>query len=71
MSGTVLDELLDSVPDGAVRDVRVGAFWTAVVAEVAGARHCGLASNLHRGGHVHGPTVDVGKAGTLTEQRGR
>lgn len=71
MRGTVLDELLDSVPDGQVCDVRVGAFWTAVVAEVAGTRCCGLASNLHRGGHVHGPAVTVGEAGALTERTGR
>ena len=68
MSGTLLDELLATLPEGTVRDVRVGVFWTAVVAEVEGSTRCGLASNLHRAGHVHGPTVDVGEAGSLTEQ---
>jgi uncharacterized protein (DUF4213/DUF364 family) len=71
VSGTILDELLDGLPDGTVRDVRVGVFWTAVVVEVDGDPRCGLASNLHRTGHVHGPSVDVGEAGALTERGGR
>lgn len=68
MSGTVLDDLISALPDGSVRDVRVGVFWTAVVVEREGALRCGLASNLHRAGHVHGPSVDVADAGSLTEQ---
>jgi len=71
VSGKILDDLLAVIPDGVVRDVRVGVFWTAVVAEVDGAPRCGLASNLHRKGHDHGPTVDVGDAGSLTERSAR
>lgn len=67
MSTPVLDELLAALPEGPVRDVRVGVFWTAVVIEVDGSLRCGLASNLHRAGHIHGPSVDVGEAGSLTE----
>jgi uncharacterized protein (DUF4213/DUF364 family) len=49
----------------------VGVFWTAVVVDSGGERRCGLASNLHRTGHTHGPTVDVGQAGALTELAAR
>jgi hypothetical protein len=30
----LIDELLATLPDGPVRDVRIGAFWTAVVEAV-------------------------------------
>jgi uncharacterized protein (DUF4213/DUF364 family) len=71
MRRTVVDDLLASIPDGVVRDIRVGAFWTAVVAEVEGGRRCGLASNLHREGHCHSGGTGVGKAGTLLERGAR
>ena len=51
-----IDELLTTLPDGPVQDIRVGAFWTAVVVELEGHRRCGLASTLrdiddyHNGG---------------------
>ena len=32
----LIDELLTTLPDGEVWDVRVGAFWTAVVVDVDG-----------------------------------
>ena len=32
----LVDELLTTLPDGSVREVRIGAFWTAVVVEVTG-----------------------------------
>ena len=32
----LVDELLTTLPDGPVRDLRVGAFWTAVVAKECG-----------------------------------
>ena len=71
---TVIDDLLAAVPAGQERilDVRIGAAWTAVVAEVDGARRCGLAATLSRIGH-DGPSVrDAGHctnaaAGTLCE----
>ncbi len=64
-------ELLDGLPDGAVLDLRVGAFWTAVVTELDGQRRCGLASNLREVAHhhSHGPAVQA--AGRLTESSAR
>ena len=42
----LIDELLSTLPDGPVRNIQVGAFWTAVVVELEGHRRCGLASTL-------------------------
>jgi uncharacterized protein (DUF4213/DUF364 family) len=53
---SLIDELLTTLPDGEVWDVRVGVFWTAVVVELGGHRRCGLASTVrdhddhHNGG---------------------
>jgi len=55
-----LDDLISAVPaDAPVREVRVGAFWTAVWS-----RSCGLASTLGSGEHEHGATF-VAEAGRL------
>ena len=66
----LIESLLSTLPDGSVLDVQVGVFWTAVVAETAGRRHCGLASTLQSGNHHHeGPPVRA--AGRLLEHTGR
>jgi hypothetical protein len=54
----VIDQLLAAVQidRSCILDVRIGAAWTAVVAEVEGARRCGLAATLSRLGH-DGPSV--------------
>lgn len=64
---SVIDDLLVTLPDGVVRDVRVGVFWTAVVVEVEGRRRCGLASTLRIEDHHHGDEPDVRDAGRLAE----
>lgn len=48
---SIIDDLLTRLPAGTVVDVRVGAFWTAVVVEVAGQQRCGLASTLRNNDH--------------------
>jgi uncharacterized protein (DUF4213/DUF364 family) len=64
----LLDDLLATLPDGSLGDVRVGAFWTAVVVEVDGRSSCGLASTLRGGhGHHHGGGAAVRDAGQLIE----
>jgi hypothetical protein len=63
-----MDQLLAAVPTDHSRilDVRIGAAWTAVVAEVGGARRCGLAATLSRLGH-DGPSVrDAGSLHTYS-----
>ena len=69
---SLIDDLLNSLPEGVVQDVRVGAFWTAVVVEVGGERRCGLASSLRPDDdHHHGGGPAVKDAGRLMEQSGR
>jgi uncharacterized protein (DUF4213/DUF364 family) len=60
---SLIDELLSTLPDGNVLDVRIGLHWTAVVVGVDGIRRCGLASTL-TADHEHGE-VDVPHAGRL------
>lgn len=62
-----LEKLLASLADGAVRQVCVGAFWTAVVIEQEGQRRCGLAASLRPDGQ-HGSGPAVHDAGSLSER---
>jgi uncharacterized protein (DUF4213/DUF364 family) len=71
LSLKIIDELLSSLPDGPVRELQVGAFWTAVVVEVAGQRRCGLASTLRQNNHHHDGQPAVHDAGRLAESSGR
>jgi uncharacterized protein (DUF4213/DUF364 family) len=57
-----------SRPDVPVREVRIGAFWTAVVLENGG---CGLASALRDDDHHHHGQNPVRGAGHLHERRAR
>jgi uncharacterized protein (DUF4213/DUF364 family) len=64
----LIDDLLAVLPDGTVQDIRVGAFWTAVVVEVEGHRQCGLASTLRNDSHHHNRRPSVEDAGRLTKR---
>lgn len=61
---SLMDDLIVSLPDGKVIDVRIGLNWTAVVAEVGGERRCGLASTLVPT-HDHTVHPEVPPAGKL------
>ncbi len=64
-----IEMLLESVrTDASVRQVLVGAFWTAVVLDTDPPR-CGLASTLREASHPEGPPVPL--AGRLLEYSGR
>jgi uncharacterized protein (DUF4213/DUF364 family) len=64
-----IDKLLDSLHgDAPVRQILVGAFWTAVVVETDPPR-CGLASTLRA--ESGGPWPPVVRAGRLMERGGR
>lgn len=66
---SLIQDLLEVVSDGEVKEVQIGLHWTAVSVNVAGVLRCGLASTLH-GPHQHsGP--DVPQAGHLTELSAR
>jgi uncharacterized protein (DUF4213/DUF364 family) len=68
----LIDELLTTLPDGSVRDIRVGAFWTAVVVEFDGHRRCGLASTLHDDDdHHHGGGPDIRDSCLLMDRSAR
>jgi len=67
----VIDELLVTLPEGPVQDVRVGAFWTAVVIEAEGRRRCGLASTPRSDEHHYGGGPAVPNAGRLAERSAR
>jgi len=59
------------LPDGPVRDVRVGAFKTAVVVECEGRLRCGMASTPRDDDHHYGGGPAVRDAGSLAERGGR
>jgi uncharacterized protein (DUF4213/DUF364 family) len=65
----LLKDLLATLPDGRVAHVNIGLHWTAVVVEMDGQPHCGLASTLHND-HQHG-RPDVPQAGELEALSGR
>jgi uncharacterized protein len=63
---SLLDRLLHSLDAGTVADVVIGLHWTAVVADVAGERRCGLASTVRAFHDDDQP--DVLAAGHLQER---
>ena len=66
---SIIEALLQSLhTDALVRQVLVGAFWTAVVLDTDPPR-CGLASTLRGATHDEGPPVP--RAGRLLERSGR
>jgi len=66
---TTIERLLDSLDrDAPVRQILVGAFWTAVVLDTDPLR-CGLASALRA--ETGGPWPPVVRAGRLMEKSGR
>ena len=75
---SIIDDLLATLPflpptsggdrGGAVREVRIGAFWTAVVLEDGG---CGLASALRDDDHHHHSQNPVRGAGHLHQRSTR
>ncbi len=68
---SLINEILTTLPDGTVQEVRVGAFWTAVVVEISGKQCCGLASTLRNDDHHHGGGPAVPDAGRLMEYSAR
>lgn len=62
MTSALMNDLLASLPDAPVLDVRVGLSWTAVVVDVAGERRCGLAATLReQEGHHARPVPGAGR----------
>jgi uncharacterized protein (DUF4213/DUF364 family) len=61
---SITEDLLKSLPEGKVIEVRIGTHWTAVVVEVSGEVRCGLASTLLMS-HDHHKEPDILEAGAL------
>lgn len=66
---SITDQLLADLPsDADVVDVRIGAFWTAVVVQRRGRLSCGLASALRGDDHHQDGHFPVQDAGALHER---
>ena len=65
----LLNDLLETLPEGEVLKVRIGVHWTAVVVDVNGEQRCGLASTL-RDDHKHHGEPEVPEAGSLEAMPG-
>jgi uncharacterized protein (DUF4213/DUF364 family) len=65
--GRLLGSLRADMEGWRTRDVRIGAFWTAIVLEAPTGVYAGLASTLGGGQHLHGSEPDVRRAGELLE----
>lgn len=64
MTKIFFDDILTTLPDGCVLDVRMGLNWTVVVVEIDSGVRCGLASTL-RGDHKHTGEPTIQRAGNL------
>lgn len=62
-------QVLDSLQDRRVLEIRVGLRWTAVVVDKGGQIQCGLASTLETD-HTHSRTPSVPEAGQLEGSKG-
>lgn len=66
---SITDKLLAALSGGAtVQEVRIGAFWTAVVVEREGKLRCGLAAALRGEDHHQSGRFPVHEAGQLLER---
>ena len=66
MKQTLLNsKLIDSLPDGTVRQVSVGMMWTAVVVEIDGSIQGGIAATLKNPGYEHSRLPLVSNPGEL------
>ncbi len=59
------ESVLADLGDGPVVDVRMGAYWTAVVIELTGEKRCGLAASFFPDDHYHSGDFDMPHAGKL------
>ena len=62
----LIQELIDMLPQGEVKEICVGAFWTAVVVQTDAGQQCGLATTMKDGDdHHHTGKAAVTDAGDL------
>jgi uncharacterized protein (DUF4213/DUF364 family) len=66
----MLPALLEKLPEGEIREVRIGLHWTAVVTDIQGTLRCGLCSTLSVP-HNHENSARVPNAGEFESMAGR
>ena len=67
---TIIKEMVESLPEGKVKLVQVGYFWTLVCIKVNGREQCGLAASMHNEAYEHSRTPAVQAAGRLQDRMG-
>jgi uncharacterized protein (DUF4213/DUF364 family) len=67
ITSQLLAEVAPQAAAVTVQDVRIGAFWVAVVVAQNGQRKCGLASAMHGSDHHQGGQFPVRSAGSLMD----
>lgn len=67
----IFEKLIASLPEGLVVGVNIGLFWTAVMVECQGERHCGLAATLSNHEFEHARLPAVEEAGRLEQRPAR
>jgi uncharacterized protein (DUF4213/DUF364 family) len=63
--GKLLSRIIESLPDGRVKLVNVGYFWTLVCVETEGGEQCGLAASMDNEEYEHAHVPAVRAAGRL------
>ena len=61
----IIEDVISTLEDAKVVDVRIGLHWTAVIVDINGKQSCGLASTVNNDHHVEG-VPDVEMAGSLS-----
>lgn len=65
----LIEDVISTLQDAQVKEVRIGLHWTAVIVERNGALSCGLASTVNNTHHEEG-VPDVKQAGSLCDMNG-
>jgi uncharacterized protein len=68
---SLINQIIDSLPEGKVKQVQVGFFWTLVCIKVNGREQCGLAASMHNNEYEHVRTPAVNAAGKLNDFLGK
>ncbi len=61
------NRLLPTLPEGVIKNIYIGLYWTAVFVEVNGEFRCGLAASVGDESHHYTTDPSVAQAGRLTE----
>jgi uncharacterized protein len=68
---SLLSQMIESLPEGKVKHIQVGFFWTLVCIKVNGREQSGLAASMHNYEYEHVRTPAVREAGRLHNMLGK